>query len=144
MFGPVPNESRRQRVEAEVRRMGYEFHEIAATIRQTGSGALKVRVEPQNRGVAPFYYDWPAGFCLWPGDGSAIQIVRGHEKVPGLLPGEPSRVWNEQLDFDTPCGRCKLGRRVVNPFPNGKPLRFAHREQDADAPGWLTLGVIQQ
>jgi len=27
-------------------------------------------------------------------------------------------------------------------LPNGKPLKFANAEQDADAPGWLTLGKL--
>ena len=34
--------------------------------------------------------------------------------------------------------------RLVNPLPNGKPLRFANAEQDRDLPGWLTLGTIQR
>jgi hypothetical protein len=53
-------------------------------------------------------------------------------------------VGNEHLYFDTQRRRCKLGLHVVNPLPNGEPLRCANQEQDADAPGWLTPGVIQQ
>lgn len=30
--------------------------------------------------------------------------------------------------------------RFINPLPNGKPLRFANKNQDQHAVGWLTLG----
>jgi hypothetical protein len=33
-----------------------------------------------------------------------------------------------------------LWRRVKNPLPNGKELKFANQKQDADRSGWLTLG----
>jgi hypothetical protein len=33
--------------------------------------------------------------------------------------------------------------RVVNPMPNGKPLRFANADQDRDAAGWLSVGKIK-
>ena len=48
------DEARRKRALKEVGRMGYEFHISEA--RMDGP-VLKVTIE--NRGVAPFYYDWP-------------------------------------------------------------------------------------
>ena len=35
-----------------------------------------------------------------------------------------------------------LGLRVINPLPNGKPLRFANAEQDRPTPGWLSVGTL--
>ena len=40
-------------------------------------------------------------------------------------------------------GTYKLAVRVPNPLKNGHPLKFANKTQDADAPGWLTLGSVE-
>ncbi len=72
-----------------------------------------------------------------------MKCVCGAGKLTGLLPGDPPRSWNEKLDLsDVPAGRYKLALRVPNPLPNGRPVRFANRTQDADAEGWLTLGEV--
>lgn len=104
-----------------------------------------MQVELENRGVAPFYYDWPVEFGLASGDDRIVKTVRGTGKLPGLLPGDPPRVWDEKLDLrGVPAGRYKLVLRVANPLPQGHPLRFANRTQDADVPGWLTLGELSR
>jgi hypothetical protein len=36
----------------------------------------------------------------------------------------------------------ELGLRVLNPLAGGKPLRFANRDQDRLAPGWLSLVAV--
>jgi hypothetical protein len=40
-------------------------------------------------------------------------------------------------------GQYALLLRVKNPLTNGVPFRFANGAQDADVPGWLTLGQVQ-
>ena len=40
-------------------------------------------------------------------------------------------------------GNYKLVMRVPNKLSNGHPIRFANKTQDADMPGWLTLGEIR-
>jgi hypothetical protein len=60
------SEARIRRAEAEVRRMGYEFHVRAATLGPwLANKRLPVTVELENRGVAPFYYDWPRSSAYW-------------------------------------------------------------------------------
>lgn len=143
MFGRQRNEARTKRAETLVRRMGYEFH-VASVALVPGGEGLEARVELVNRGVAPFYYDWPIEFGLLDGDGKVVRTWRGAGKLTGLLPGDPPRVWQERLAVDATPGRYKLALRVANPLPGGKPLRFANREQDADSPGWLTLGDVER
>jgi hypothetical protein len=139
----TPNAERIKRAEEEVRRMGYEFHVPAVTIGPLTDGTLAVKVELENRGVAPFYCDWPVEFGLLGIDGSVVKTVRGSGKLTGLLPGDKPRVWDEKLDLkDVKAGRYKLALRVPNPLPKGYPIRFANRTQDADTKGWLTLGEV--
>lgn len=141
---PQPAE-RVRRAEEEVRRMGYEFYVSAATIGPAAGGALPITVELENRGVAPFYYDWPAELALLGEGGQVVRRQEARGKLTGLLPGDRPRVWRESLPLGgVRAGGYRVGLRVPNRLPQGSPVRFANETQDADAPGWLTLGEFRQ
>ena len=86
MFGTASPPERWKRAEEDVRRMGYEFHVQAVTIGPTADGRLPVVVELENRGVAPFYYDWPVEFCANRGRQSR-EIVEGSRQADRPAPG---------------------------------------------------------
>ena len=143
MFRRKPPPDRVKRAVEQVRRMGYEFHVPGVTIDGPAGGKLSVAVELENRGVAPFYYDWKPEYGLIRG-GEAVKAWPGAGKLTGLLPGDKPRVWEESLDLTgVKAGHYQLAVRVANPLKNGHPLRFANKGQDADAPGWLTLGAVE-
>ncbi len=103
----------------ETARMGYELHVANVDWRE---GIISLTVE--NRGVAPFYYDWPVEIEV---DG---KIKKTDWHISGLLPGEP-RTWSTELAKNS-----ALRIRVPNPMKGGKPLRFANRDQGKE---WLTI-----
>ncbi|MDX1963690.1 MAG: hypothetical protein SFX18_11090 [Pirellulales bacterium] len=143
MFRGEPPADRISRAEAEVRRMGYEFYAPAVTIGAVQGGKFAVTLEIENRGVAPFYYDWPPEYGLM-ANGKVVQTFIGSGKLTGLLPGDRPRVWSDTLDATgMSSGEYALAVRVPNPLKTGQPMRFANTTQDADAPGWLSLGVVQ-
>jgi hypothetical protein len=140
MFRKKQSAARIKRAEDEVRRMGYEFHAPAVTIQERG-GAVHVSLEVENRGVAPFYYDWKTEYGLIAGK-KVVKTFAGSGKLTGLLPGDKPRVWVDRLALgDLPAGKYTLAVRVANPLKNGPPLRFANADQDRDLPGWLSLGM---
>jgi hypothetical protein len=142
MFTGKQPEGRIKRAEAEVRRMGYEFHSPRVTIGAPSGGTFTVAVEVENRGVAPFYYDWKPQFGLIL-DRKVVKTIPAAGALTGLLPGDPPRIWRETLDVSgTKPGTYKLALRVPNSLMNGHPLKFANATQDSDADGWLTLGSI--
>ncbi|MGL6074522.1 MAG: DUF4832 domain-containing protein [Fimbriiglobus sp.] len=134
MFGKQATEVRKKRAEVEVQHMGYEFHVPAITTKPT-HGKLAVTVELENRGVAPFYYDWKLEYAILRNGKLTTYPASG--KLTGLLPGDKLRTWTDELPALT--GQDKLLMRAVHPLPGGIPLRFANKTQDADQPGWLTL-----
>jgi hypothetical protein len=142
MFEKRPSKLRRQRAELEVSRMGYEFHvpEIAVAKER---GSLKLAVKVENRGVAPFYYDWKTEYGLI-SDNIVVKQGLSTGKIVGLLPGDHDRQWFDEIDTaGLAKGKYVLGIRVVNPLANGLPLRFANATQDRDMEGWLSLTTIE-
>ncbi len=142
MFGKEPRPDRVKRAEAAVRRMGYEFHAAAVTIGELRGGVLRASLEIENRGVAPFYYEWKPEWGLL-SHGRPVRVFACSGTLRGLLPGDPPRIWTDSLDLaGMPAGRYTAAVRVPNPLPGGKPIRFANIDQDIES-GWLLLGEVQ-
>jgi Domain of unknown function (DUF4832) len=141
MFQKLQSAERIRRAEEQVRKMGYDFHIPAVTIEQTAK-KVRVIVELENRGVAPFYPDWPVEFGLVT-DGKVFKSFPSAAKITRLLPGEPARKWDESFDLEgVPNGKYPLVVRVPNPLPKGHAVKFANKTQDQHAAGWLTLGEL--
>jgi hypothetical protein len=120
--------------------MGYELHISMAETERTGNRTLMVRATVVNRGVAPFYYDWPVEYALRSAAGRVVRSTKGKGKISSILPGSTPSLWEERIPLDgLPSEPYTLLLRVPNPMKNGKPLRFANAEQSAD---WLTVGTV--
>lgn len=119
LFDPrFPMEAaRRQRALRDVRRMGYELYVSRV---EWAEGTLTMTVE--NRGVAPFYYDWPVELFV----GDSPKAVPAKIKLSGVLPGKPVK-WRFKVEQ---AERYLL--RVPNPMTGGSPLKFANKEQGAE------------
>ena len=125
MFEKKSAKDRVQRAEVEVRHMGYEFHVSAVSI-SNQNRKLQIRLELQNRGVAPFYYDWKAEYGLIAA-GKVLKTFSSAGKLIGLLPGDLAREWYDEVDLtDVSAGKYTLAVRVPNTLRNGLPIRFAN------------------
>lgn len=124
-----------------VRRMGYEFHVPAVTIGPVTDHHFDVRLEVENRGVAPFYYHWKAEYALMAGN-QVVRTFTGTAKLKEVIPGDRPSVWIDRLSTKgLPSGTLRLAFRVANPMPGGKPVRFANTTQDLTS-DWLWLGEM--
>lgn len=115
-------EARRETALREVARMGYELHVAKA---EWKNGELALTVE--NRGVAPFYHDWPVEL-----QSAGQKAIHSPEswKLSAILPGEP-------VTWKLKAAKSSAYRvRIPNPMKGGKALRFANREQGAE---WLEI-----
>jgi hypothetical protein len=111
------------------------------------STPLNVSVELGNIGVAPFYYDWPVQLGALNSSSSSSNTNANSWvttwKLSSLLPAATNTVWSfSQTNHGLGAGTYKILLRVQNPLSNGVPFRFANAAQDADLPGWLTLGQV--
>ncbi len=138
MFKANQSKSRIEHGTKEVQRMGYEFH-ISQVSAEVKDGKLAVNVQLENRGVAPFYYDWPIEYGLF-ANGKVQHTFKGTGKLTGLLPDDKPRTWAESIDLSkVAAGTYTLVLRVPNSMPKGAVLKFANTTQDKDAGGWLSL-----
>ena len=102
--------------------MGYELHVSTARWKD---GELALTVE--NRGVAPFYYDWPVEL-----EAGGVSL-KTDWKLSAILPGQTGDLEGASAR------RPRIYRvRVRNPMKGGKPLRFANREQGEE---WLEINL---
>jgi hypothetical protein len=142
VFRPALEGARRERALAGARRMGYELYVESAALAATADGELRVGVRLRNTGVAPFYYAWPVQLGLlgpsgkvatWPTDWKLTRVA------PDAAPLEFDSVW---IGASGVAGEYRVLLRIMDPLPQGRPLRFANQAQDKDQPGWLTLGRV--
>jgi hypothetical protein len=126
-------------------RLGYELYATNAILVDASvSGSLRVDLRVRNTGVAPFYYDWPVQLGARNSSNVLVKIWSTTWKLSSLLPAATNTLWTwSQAGHGLQSGPYKLLLRVQNPLTNGVPFRFANDTQDADLPGWLTLGEVQ-
>lgn len=142
LFQGKPTASRINKAMQSVRRMGYEYQITQVSYSEPSQGQLTIQSTLLNRGVAPFYYDWPSEYALLDHQGHIAATFPGQGKLTGLQP-EASRIWRDSWPIpQIQSGQYTLLLQVRNPMPTGQPLRFANYSQDQDLPGWLTLGQI--
>ena len=127
-----------------VQKMGYEFHVTHASVSEEGSTS-RLNVKLRNTGVAPFYYDWKIVIAAFDKNGTAIKEWPTDWKISGLLPDESPRTWQLSLETsEIPGNADSFSFRVVNPLPNGMPLRFANTAERQQADGWFRIGEFRR
>jgi hypothetical protein len=121
---------------AAARSLGYEFQITEVSVSHAGK-RLEVSVTITNRGVAPFYANWPVQMRAVDARGEIIAPLPFDLKT--LLPGE-KQTQKASLDTAKLSGEITLQIGVPNPMKGGKPLRFANEGNDEN--GWLNLGKL--
>ncbi|MGH7971070.1 MAG: hypothetical protein ACREIC_20300, partial [Limisphaerales bacterium] len=144
VFSPGLSGAERDAALAGAQRLGYSFCASNAVLVDPFTNTpLQVSVGLRNFGVAPFYYDWSVQLGALNRSNEFVGAWLTAWKVSFLLPATTNTVWSWAItNHGLAVGRYKIAMRVINPWPTGLPLRFANSAQDADVPGWLTLGEV--
>jgi hypothetical protein len=138
MFGEKgkPSAERVKNAKAKAGRVGYEFFISKATVTSNGV-KTSVSVTIENRGVAPFYYDWPVEVAILDSDLAVKHSTKSEWNLPSILPNdnvERSAFLDAKLQEDD-----RVAIRIPNPMPNGIPIRFANKTQQLDGGQWMLL-----
>jgi Domain of unknown function (DUF4832) len=136
---PLAPDEKERAVEA-ARSLGYELQVVQATAQWAGR-RLEVSVTLTNRGVAPFYANWPVGLTA-AGDGDREVTVSPPFDLTKLQPETTATATGTiELGKDF-SGELTLFLGIPSPLPNGRPLRFANADADPSRAGWLMLGKL--
>jgi hypothetical protein len=143
-FSPGFTGAQRDAALAGAQRLGYSLCvSNAALVDAWTNTPLQVSLGLRNLGVAPFYYDWTVQLGALNRSNRFANTWLTTWKLSSLLPAATNTVWSCAItNHGLGVGQYKLVLRVINPWPPGLPLRFANSAQDADVPGWLTLGQM--
>ena len=118
--------------------LGYELHVASVRVATTNAG-VAITLSIENRGVAPFYYDWPVVLMVRDEAGNETSHATPWQ-LTGILPGEPVE-WSIVVEGDFASGSHELKIKVQQPMKKGVPFRFANRQSHTESS--LTLGAIQ-
>jgi hypothetical protein len=130
----------RTRALAAARSLGYELQVVQATAALSGR-TLDVAVTLTNRGVAPFYANWPVRLMAVNAAGGEVAVAlpfRLHELLPATANTQSGTLNLSSFS----AGPVRLFLGIPSPLPGGRPVRFANQNPDDSRPGWLTLGTM--
>jgi hypothetical protein len=144
VFSPGFTGAQRDAALAGAQRLGYALCVSNAVLVDAWTNTpLQVSIGLRNLGVAPFYYDWTVQLGVLNRSNQFAGAWPTPWKLSSLLPAATNAIWSCSItNHRLAVGQYKLLLRVINPWPTGLPLRFENSAQDADAPGWLTLGEV--
>ncbi len=144
MFEEDQPVDRVQRAQQQTATMGYRLTIQSATL-SGGTGERSVSLTIVNRGVAPFYYNWPVETVLLDRNNQTVSVLSNNWKLAGVMPGGAQK-WTVNLPLlrdaiDVPV---RIGIRVPNPMRGGIPLRFGNQSQMLDGAGWMIVDFESQ
>ena len=125
--------------------MGYTLYMDGCRL-SADAGKVFVEAGVKNQGIAPMYADWNVEIGVLDSMGQLISLGSENWNISNILPGDKGyyRAFTASNLLDD--GTYKVLLRLVNPMEaisvNAKPVRFANTTQDADKPGWITLGEM--
>lgn len=130
----------RNRAVAASQRLGYEL-QITEAIARLSDQRLEIAVTLTNRGVAPFYANWPVQIlAVNPNatERTATLPFQWHTLLPAT-----SQTQSVSLELpNSASGQFEVFIGIPNPLPSGRPLRFANVEPATKRPGWFHLGSV--
>lgn len=139
LFKTTPTPEQKANALRATRMMGYALYCAAARMAPGRNGSSELTVRMEDRGVAPFYYLWPAELQALDASGKVVAQALVDWPLPSLLPGKKAE-WSATL-VASPNLIKRVLLRIANPMPGGHPVAFANAEMGSVRDGWLTLDV---
>ena len=130
--------------------LGYDLTVLSADFQNnlTTETTIPLEIKIKNRGVAPFYYNWPVYLEIRDQSDVLIKSQVTDWNLTDVLPeGEiPDVTFNTNLDIsDLVSGTYTVNLNIPNPMSNGRPLVMANAEsvvENGAYTGLTELGTL--
>jgi hypothetical protein len=116
------------------KKLGYRFVLRNVTHSQSidSNSDLSVTITVENKGVAPFYYDWPLAFSLITQDGEVALEKQLDVDIKTWLPGIHTFTETVKIAEDLDSGQFEVKLAILDP-DTGKPgVMFANTDRDEE------------
>jgi hypothetical protein len=139
------NEAKIERAMIGAKLTGYEFFISQANLPQTTEvGPLALGVRIQNRGVAPFYYNWPFEITAKRNGEPPVVLPTPDWAIGSVTADGADREFTLEIaNHGLTVGDYAIHLKLPNPLPEGIPIRFANAAQSDSGVllGTLTVGT---
>lgn len=138
---PSPAPQFAERAAQLVRRMGYQFAltEIRHDAEVSQAGELKLTIQGENQGVAPFYYAWPVELALLDRRGKPAERMPVRWDMRKWLPGRFSE--EAVIKFKAAPGDYRLALGLIDPWTKQPAIAWANDLARED--GWTVLSKVK-
>ncbi len=123
------------------KKLGYKFYVNGVKLNSYQAGIINFDVRIENRGIAPFYYNWNVELALLKNN-VLTSLGTTNWNINAIQPTNEV-VKNFTVNQALTSGSYTILMRFVNPLTavksNAKQLSFANTTQNADRNGWLSL-----
>lgn len=140
---PLGSELQRN-IDAMHKLMGYRF--VLEAVKLTGSqapgGQLNLSMLWNNKGVAPFYFDWPLELRLVDNSGQIVaKATAENTDIRQWLPGRTEAAASLKLPGGLAAGSYTLTVAILDPETGEPGIRLANEGREAD--GSYRIGQVQ-
>lgn len=125
------------KLDAMMKKMGYRF--VITSVTHSNIAAkgvsLPISMTINNKGVAPFYYNWPLEFSLADSNGNIVpgsKTLATNVDIRNWLPGVTNIQSSVKIPSDLPNGTYTLCVAILDPDTNNPGVDFAIRGKRAD------------
>jgi Domain of unknown function (DUF4832) len=134
-----------ERAVAGAERLGYDLFVSSVRVSYAITAKqLAVDLKIQNRGVAPFYYDWAVQLGVADSSNQVVATYGTDWKLTKVIARRVDvQFAHVQNELDLSAGEYQLLMRAVNPMISGHPLVFANRGWGRTVPNWVTLATFR-
>ena len=126
-LGEKPTPERRAEAIRQIQKMGYELY-VQSVDTKIANKKLDLNLKIENKGVAPFYYDWPIEIAVTDMSNNQLAKVKTDWRLSQIMPDKVSQ-WKTSMELARDEPNLKIFLRAVNPLKGGRPFRFANETQ---------------
>jgi len=116
-------------IDKMMKTMGYRFVITSVTHADTikAGDTLDISMDWLNKGVAPFYFDWPIEISLANSSGKIVARSTANDDITTILPDEELTNFtpNLKIPSDLPKGQYKLCVAILDPETNKPGIQLA-------------------
>ncbi len=139
------NDEHKKNLDMLLKTLGYRFvlKQVTNDKKIAKGENLHLSIKVENKGVAPFYFEWPlVGYLVGSDSSVAVQQDLGVD-IRKWLPGETTAEANISLPENMPVGKYDIKLSIVDPLTDLPGVWFANTHRDSQGRYLVSRMTVQ-